>query len=303
MENKNFKSFISVIIRALNVMGYLKWIPDQKYLTWRYSTKFNKKLNFENPQTYNEKLQWLKINNRDPKYTQLVDKYTVRKYVQEKIGSEYLVPLLNVWESVEEIDWKSLPDQFVLKCNHDSGGLIICTDKKQLDVNKAKKKLRKSLARNYYYAGREWPYKNVPPLILCEEFLSNPTGGEIQNYRIFCFNGKAEFIAVDFNTTDKNNTKRNIYDLEWNLLDFKISYPNEKKFDHSKPLMLNKMIELSEKLSDNIPHARIDFYYIEDQIIFGEITLFHQSGLGVIEPIEYEQKLGDLIDISGIKVK
>lgn len=285
-----------ILLQLINTNLFRNY-PDYKYLKIKFKLRIGKKLDLENPQTFNEKLQWLKLYDRNPLYTQMVDKYEARKYISKTIGEEYLIPLIGVWSKFDEIDFTKLPDQFVLKCNHDSGGLIICRDKSKLDIEEAKKKINKCLKKNFYYLGREWPYKNIKPRIVCERFLSDDNIQELKDYRFFCFNGEPRLIAIDFSITDKSKTRRNLYDLEWNLIEGEISYPKELSKKVEKPKKLNEMIKLSRILAKDIPHVRIDFYYINEKIYFGEITFFHQSGLGKFQPEEFDDLLGGWIKL------
>ena len=175
------------IIDYLDSRGFFKFMSDEAYLKFMYKLKMKRKLNLSDPQTFNEKLQWLKIYDRKPEYTTMVDKYEAKKYVADIIGEEYIIPTLGVWDRFEDIDFDELPDQFVLKCTHDSGGLVICRDKSKLDLKAAKKKINKSLKRNYYWIGREWPYKNVRPRIIAEKFMTDPTSDDLQDYKFFFF--------------------------------------------------------------------------------------------------------------------
>lgn len=276
---------------------HFKWIPDELFLKTVYYLRTKEKLNLETPKTYNEKLQVLKIIQKNPEFTDLVDKLKVRNYVEEKIGGKYLVPLINEYNSVEEIDFQSLPNSFVLKSTHDSGGVVICADKSKLDIKKAKKILSKSMKRNFYYLGREYPYKNVIPKIVCEKFIEDELQKELIDYRFFCFNGKVQMIALDFSITDKDKTRRNIYDINWNLLDEEITYKREVVSPPRKPEKLAQMIKLSEKLAEGFPHVRVDFYYINNEILFGELTFYHQSGYAKFASKEFNYKLGKLIKI------
>lgn len=272
-------------------------VSDISFIKKRFREVFNREINLENPQTFNEKLQWLKLYDRNPLYTNLVDKYKVRRYISKTIGEEYLIPLIGVWDKFEEIDFLKLPNKFVLKCTHDSGGLVICRDKNKLDIEEARKKINKSLKRNFYYHAREWPYKNVKPRIICEKLLHDEIDEELKDYRFFCFNGEPRFVAIDFSITDKSKTRRNLYDLEWNLMDGGISYPRELSKTVKKPNKLNEMINLSKILSKGIPHVRVDFYYINENIYFGEMTFYHQSGFGKFQQEEFAQLLGTWIEL------
>lgn len=286
------KIFVNILYR-LPIISYN--IPDEKYLKIIYKSILKKDLNLENPKTFNEKLQWLKLNNRNPEYTKMVDKYEAKKYVANIIGEEHIIPIIGVWNKFEDIDFKELPNQFVLKCTHDTGGLVICKDKEKINLKEVKKKINKSLKRNFYYYGREWPYKNVKPRIIAEKYMVDESGVELKDYKIFCFDGKAKFILVDFGRFSDHY--RNIYDLDWNLLDLKIKFPINAEHQIEKPVNLNEMIELAEKLSKNIPHVRVDFYNVRGKIYFGELTFFHGSGFTKIEPEEWDEKIGEYIKL------
>lgn len=272
-----------------------KQLPDFIFLEIVYFKVFHKFFNLSNPKTFNEKLQWLKLNDRNPRYTTLVDKYEVREYIKEKIGEEYLIPLLGVWNTFDEIDFDKLSNQFVLKCTHDSGGIKICTDKRKFDYKEAKKFFSERIKLNYYYSGREWPYKNVKPRIIAEKYMVDESGIELKDYKIFCFNGEPKLIQVDFGRFTEH--KRNIYDLNWNLLDLSIQYSNDKKHIIDKPFNLEDMIKLSRILSEGIPHIRVDWYSINGKVYFGELTLYHGNGLEEFNPEIWNLKLGEMINL------
>lgn len=300
MKKLSAKNYIKNPTRLIQLLGsrhLLNWLSDGKYLKLIYRIRTGKALDLENPKGYNEKLQWLKINDRKSLYTELVDKFAVREHIKNTIGEEYLIPLIEVYDDVEEIDWEKLPNQFVLKCTHGSSTNIICKDKKKLNIEKSKRRLKKWLKRNWFWFGREWPYKNVKPRIIVEKYLNQIDDDELRDYRFFCFNGEPKFIALDYSITDKSKTRRNIYDLDWNFQPVSISYPNELKKTVEEPEKLEEMISLSRKLSKNIPHVRIDFYNIGSKIIFGEMTFYHQSGMAKIVPREFEDKMGSWIEL------
>lgn len=295
-----FMKYIKNPLELFLVLGnreFLNWIDDEKYIKIAHRIKLNEKLDLENPITYNQKLQWLKIYNRDVLYNKLVDKYRVREFIKERIGSKYLIPLIGVWENVEDIDFNSLPNQFVLKCTHNSGGLVICKDKRELNIKSVKDKLEKSLKHNYYWGQREWVYKDVPPLIIAEKYIADDSGKNIRDYRFFCFNGEPKFISVDLDIINKDQTRRNIYDLEWNLLDIEISYPKEENKKLLKPKNLEIMIEIAKELSKDIPHLRVDLYNVDGKILFGELTFFHQSGWGKFNPKKWDEILGNWLTL------
>lgn len=274
-------------------------LPDEFFLKCLYGMRFGHPLNLENPQTYNEKLQWLKLYNRKPEYSMMVDKAEVKKYVASIIGEEYIIPTLAVYNRVEEIDFDSLPNQFVLKCTHDSGGIVICKDKETLDRKAAIKKLKKGLKTDYFYKNREWPYKNVRPRIIAEQYMTNNAGNsdELSDYKWFCFDGepKAMFIATD-RFAEGEETKFDFYDMDFNHLPFTNGHPNSSK-PISKPAGFETMKELARKLSTGIPHVRVDFYDVNGHIYFGELTFFHWSGTMLFEPEEWDYKFGEWLKL------
>lgn len=280
----------------LSNRGIFDRMSDKQYIKIRFRCIMGKKLNLDNPVTYNEKLQWLKLYNRRPEYTQMVDKYAVREYVKEKIGEEYLIKLLGVWDKADEIDFDSLPNQFVLKCTHDSGGIVICEDKSKLDIEKAREKIDCFMHRNFYSLHREWPYKNVIPRIIAEEYMVDESGYELKDYKFFTFDGKvnAMFIATNRNSADE--TCFDFYDRDFNHLPIINGHPNSKE-KILKPVNYEKMIALAEELGKGIPHVRVDFYNINGKIYFGEMTFFHWSGLKKFEPEKYDKIFGDWISL------
>ena len=262
-----------------------------------YKVKMGKRLDIENPQTYNEKLQWLKLYDRKPIYTLMVDKYEVKKYVANIIGEEYIIPTLGVWDRFDDIDFSRLPNQFVLKCTHDSGGLVICKDKSQFDISAAKKKINKCLKHNYYYFNREWPYKNVKPRIIAEQYMVDESGYELKDYKFFCFNGipKAMFIATD--RSDPNeDTKFDFFDMDFNHLPFTNGHPNAKH-EIAKPSKFCDMKTLAARLSRDMPQIRVDLYNINGKIYFGELTFFHWSGMVPFVPEEWDYKFGEWLQL------
>lgn len=272
-------------------------IPDKIYLNIKFYKNFAKLVDFKNPQTYNEKLQWLKIYNRNPLYTMIVDKYKVKNFVANKIGEEYVVPLLGVWNNFDEIDFELLPDKFVLKCNHDCGGVVICKDKSTFDKTNARNLLGQHLKNNYYWDHREWPYKNVKPLIFAEEYMVDESGYELKDYKWFCFNGEPKllFIAQDRDTPNEE-TKFDFYDMEFNHLPIKNGHPSAN-IHREKPFGFEEMKKLAAKLSEGIPHVRVDFYNVNGHIYFGEMTFFHWGGFVKFEPQEWDNILGGWIQL------
>ena len=271
------------------------FLPDKLYLKIQFRTIMGKKLNLKNPKTFNEKLQWLKLYDRKPEYTIMVDKYLVKDYVAKKIGKEYIVPTLGVWDSPDEIDFEKLPEKFVLKCNHNSGtGVCICKDKAKLDIEKAKSELRKGLNQDFYLFGREWPYKNVPRKIIAEQYLKNDAGTDLNDYKLMCFNGKVKCSFVCSERSEK--LKVTFFDNDWKRLPFERHYPASEK-EIPKPFNFNKMIELAETLSKDIPFVRVDFYEISGKIYFGELTFYPGCGYEEFTPEEWDEKLGSWIKL------
>ena len=294
---KNFISDPAKRILYLSQLGFYRHTDDRRYLEKLYRATFGKELNLENPQTFNEKLQWLKLYDRKPVYTTMVDKYAAKEYVADKIGEEYIIPTLGVWDKFDDIDFDALPDQFVLKCTHDSGGLAICRNKKTFDIAAARKKINRCLKRNYYYTFREWPYKNVKPRIIAEKYMVDESGYELKDYKIFCFDGqpKIMFIATD-RANPEEETKFDFFDMEFNHLPFQNGHPNAKK-SIMQPKGFKKMKELAAKLSAGIPQVRVDFYDIDGKVYFGELTFSHWSGFVPFDPEEWDYKLGAWIDL------
>ena len=274
--------------------GLLSWMSDEKYLKKMFKMKLGYELNLNNPRTFNEKLQWLKLYDRKPEYTRMVDKYEVKKYVSERIGEEYIIPTLGVWDKFEDIDFDSLPEQFVLKCTHDSQSIVICKNKNELDYKTSMNKLNRCLKNNGYNYGREWPYKNVTPRIIAEKYLDDNSGDAIQDFKFFCFGGEPKIMYV---SRDKSKEPRtDFFDMDFNHLNMRMRDKNSDILPE-KPKMFEQMKALATILSKGIPHVSVDFYCIEEKIYFGELTFFHCSGLAKINPIEWEYTLGDWIEL------
>lgn len=288
------------IVNYLNNYHLLNFLPDVTHLKLNYWAYMGKKLNLENPQTFNEKLQWLKLYDHRSEYTQMVDKYRVREYIAQTIGEEYLIPLLGVWDDPKDIDFDQLPEQFVLKCNHDSGGLVICKDKSKLDIPAVKIKLRKCLKRNYYNASKEWPYKNIKTCIIAEQYLVDDRTKELRDYKFFTFNGKCRMMFIASNRqSEENPTAFDFYDMDFNHLDIRQGHPNAK-IPPEKPQNFTEMAELAEKLSEGIPHVRVDFFEMNGKIYFGELTFFHYSGSVPFDPPIWDETFGSWLELPQI---
>lgn len=270
-------------------------MPDEPYLRRLYRGYTGRKLNLENPTRFNEKMQWIKLYDRKPEYTMMVDKYLVRDYIKAKLGEQFLIPLLGVWENPEDIPFDELPDRFVLKCNHNSGtGMYICKDKSQMDVERVKEGLRKGLAEDYYIRMREWPYKNVPRRVIAEKFMEDKPGEDLNDYKVMCFNGEAKLIQIHRGRFGKHT--QDFYDARWNLLDIYQGVPLSGTV-MEKPSFLEEMLELSQKLAERIPCVRVDWYHAEGRLYFGELTFFDASGFDEFEPDVWNERMGSWITL------
>lgn len=283
---------LKIILNKISII-----FPTKLYLRLSYRLNLGRKLNLSNPQTFNEKLQWLKIHYRKPEFISMVDKIEAKKYVASIIGEEYIIPTIAEYDCVDDIDWETLPNQFVMKCTHDSGGIVVCKNKTKLDKKKAIKKLKRGLNKSYYYQNREWPYKNVRPRIICEEYKVDESGYELKDYKFFCFDGlvKALFVATD-RGKQTEETKFDFFDADFNHLPFTNGHPNSNKI-LNKPTGFEKMKELASILSKGFPHLRVDFYDINGRIYFGELTFFHWSGMVPFVPEEWDYKFGSWIEL------
>ena len=281
---------------------YLKIrIRDDLYLRIVYKKIFNRELDLKNPKTFNEKLQWLKLYDRNPQYTEMVDKYQVKKYIADLIGEEYIIPTLGVYDKFDDIDFEKLPDKFVLKCTHDSGSTIVCRDKDNFDYKQTKKKINKLLKKNFFYGGREWPYKNVKPRIIVEKFMQNGEEKELKDYKFYCFSGIPKFLYVSEGLENHETARISFFDMNFNFEDF--SRTDYKKMDKKpdKPVNFEKMKELAAKLSKGIPFVRIDLYEINGQLYFSEFTFSPCSGFMLFNPEEYDEIVGNLLVLPGEK--
>ena len=286
----------SLIYLNLSYLGFFKNVPDDIHLKRIYKIKMKKDLNLENPQTFNEKVQWLKMYDRKDIYTRMVDKYEAKQLVSDIIGKEYIIPTIGLYNSFDDIDFNKMPKSFVIKCTHDSGGLIIVKDKNKLDLKSAKAKINRCLKKNYYYYGREWPYKNVKPRIIVEEYMEDKKDQELRDYKLFCFDGKFKMMFIATNRQGNGDTYFDFFDKDFNHMPFINGHPNAPILPH-KPKNFDKMISLAEKISKGIPQVRVDFYDVNGKIYFGEITLSHWSGFVPFEPEEWDKKIGDWINL------
>ena len=276
---------------------YIK--SDETYIKIIYFLTFGKWLDLNHPEklkTFTEKTQWLKLHYDKPLHTKMVDKFEMRSIIQEKLGDGYTFPLLGVWNNFDEINFSLLPDQFVLKCTHDSGSVVFCKDKNKFDISAARKKLTKAIKENFYWVGRELPYKNVQPRIIAEPLMTdNQEKSDLKDYKFFCFNGKVKLIQVDYDRF--RNHHKNFYSPDWQLLNVFIRYPNDPLHIIPPPKVLPKMLEIAHNLSNGFPFVRIDLYVIDDKIFFGEFTFYHGGGLTRIRPRKFDETMGSWIKL------
>lgn len=280
----------------LSSRGFLKNVPADKFLKMAYRFSMGKELNLENPVSYTEKLQWLKLYDHRPEYTRMVDKYEVKKYVAERLGEEHVIPLLGVWDQVEDIDFDALPQQFVLKTTHDSGGIVICKDKAKLDVAAAKKKLKCFHKRYYYGQNREWPYKNVKHRIIAEPYMEDSRYQELRDYKFFTFGGEPKVLYIAQGRGKGEPTVADFYDMDFNHLPFTIDH-DMAEVAPEKPEKFEEMKQMAAILSQGTPQLRVDFYEVDGRVYFGEMTFFHCSGLAPFHPEEWDRIFGEWVEL------
>lgn len=273
-------------------------LSDEMYVKIRFRVDMKKKLDLINPRMFSEKLQWLKLYDRKPIYTTMVDKYEAKRYVASLIGEKYIIPTLGVWEHFEDIDFGQLPNQFVLKCTHDSGGVYICKDKSKLDVDSVKKKINKSLRKNYFYNEREWPYKDVKPRIIAEQYLVTAGESGLNDYKIFCFHGEPKFILVCSNRFSKSGLNEDFFDVDWKHLELARKLHGNAAITPARPNNLQEMIELSRKIAENTKFLRVDLYETNNEILFGECTFYPTSGFEEFSPAGADYEIGELLNIA-----
>ena len=299
----NLKQIVKVLHNPGIIISRL-WVPLSRFipssvlfLKVQFWARTGKKLNLYHPKTFCEKMQWLKLHSINPLFTTLVDKYAVRDFVASRIGQDHLIPLLGVYDKFEDIDFHILPEQFVLKTTHDSGGVVICRDRGSFNMAFARKKLNASLRHNYYWEGREYPYRNVPPRIVAEQFMQQDRGGQLLDYKFFTFNGEPKFLYVAVGRYSKEGLSYVYYDMDFTPMPFNNKYhqPSDNVELPSKPDNFDEMKELVKKLCLDVPFVRIDIYSINNKVYFGEYTFFHDGGVVEFVPDEWNQKLGDMI--------
>lgn len=283
--------------------GKFDHVDDEVFLKRKFKACMGRELDLETPKTFNEKLQWLKLYDRKPEYTMMVDKYLVRDYIRERLGEEYLIPLLGVWDSPDEIDFDSLPDQFVLKCNHNSGvGMYICRDKSKMDVRKVKRELCIGLKEDYYLTSREWPYKDVPRKIICEKFISDSEDPDLKDYKFQCINGEIDHVFVCVGRNESEQVKFYYFDKDWNYLPYSLDQCDNKEYlDSLKPKTFEKMKEIAKTLCVNMPQVRVDLYEANGCVLFGELTFYTQSGFDTTITKKADLEIGRHLELPKAK--
>lgn len=280
---------------ALHFLSDKFWrkMDDESFLKFQYKAWTKKTLHLNPPKTFNEKIQWLKLYDRKLVYTKLVDKYEVRKVIQEKLGEEYLVPLLGVWEKSDEIDFSKLPEQFVLKPTHTSGNVYICRDKSKIDENKIRNMLDQWLKREYFWGNREWPYKNIKPRLIAEEMIDS----NIVDYKFYCFNGEPKMLYLSQGLEDHSTASISFFDMNLKKLPFGRSDYRPFTTEVEKPKNFDEMVRIATKLSKGFSFVRIDLYSVKNKVYFSEYTLHPCAGYMPFDPEEYDLKLGEMLHL------
>jgi len=294
---KHRKNASAALFFALSSRKLLNWMPDEMYLSAMWLTYFHKRFDWKNPQTFNEKIQWLKARDRNPLYPTLVDKLAVRQFIRDAVGEDALIPLVGgPWNSFDEIDFTRLPERFVLKTTHDSGGVVLCRDKVTFDRQAAREKIERSLKRNYYWSGREWPYRNITPRIIAEQYMEGESGGELLDYKFMMFGGEHRCAFVCSNRFAGSKLNVTFFDPDWNRMPFERHYHADPQA-LPKPACYDEMIRISKKLSEGLPFVRVDLYEVAGRVYCGEITLYPGSGMETFQPESWDYTLGSWIDL------
>lgn len=284
-------------MQMLSMYGFFDNLSDEEWLKKAYKRYKKKELDLDNPETFCEKVQWLKLYDRNPAYIKMVDKYEAKKFAESILGEGHVIPSYGVWDNFDDIDFDKLPDQFVLKCTHDSGGFVICTDKSKFNIKKAKKKLNARLKRNFYKNGRQWVYKDIKPRILAEKYIPTLGKKDSVEYKLTCFDGKVGNITICqgiAHSAYSDRTNDN-YDRDFNYLPWYAFYKNTHPIE--KPKEMDEIIRIAEALSQGIPQVRVDTYIIDGTIYFGEMTFYTWNGFITFTPDEWDKKLGDMIHL------
>ena len=274
--------------------SFTRILPDKAYVWLDFIRNLHRIPDLRNPSTFNEKLQWLKLYNHDPSYPKMADKFAMRDFVEKKAGAGHSVPVLGVWDCFDEIDFSSLPDTFVLKCNNDSGHYVICRDKRTMDMKAARKTITEGLKTNYYYQNREWVYKDIVPKVFAEQYLQQDSDDCLWDYKFFCFNGEPKIMYMEKEASESKTEA--FFDMEQNYLDLEMDDPRPD-VPPALPTCFDQMKAIAAKLSAGIPFLRVDFFYVNETVYVGELTFFHCGGLAPVKPESWNRQLGSWIDI------
>lgn len=296
------KKKINVLLRKANTFLTLKgcfdFLPDPLFLKMRYKVMLGRHLDLNNPVSFNEKLQWLKIHDRNPAYPSMVDKFEVKKYIADMLGEDFVIPTLGIWNSFDDIDFTTLPDKFVIKCTHDSGSVIICRNKDAFDKAKARKKIKRCMRRKLYRSTREWPYKSIMPRIIVEQYIESDSEKGLRDYKFYVFNGKVKYLYISEGLENHSTARISFLTPDWKQAPFARSDYRQFEVLPDKPKHLNDMILIAEKIAGDTPFRRIDLYEVRDQVLFSEITFFPCGGMMPFDSIEWDIKLGKEMKIS-----
>lgn len=285
---------------SLKRNGFFSFIPDKLYYNLTYRIHCHGWINWDNPLTFAEKLNWLKLYDRQDRYHQMVDKYDAKKYIRETIGEDYVIPNYGVYNTFEEIEFSNLPDKFVLKCTHDSGSVKL-VNKKNMNIAELADYFHQRIKVDFFhYSGREWPYKGLKPRIIAETFLENKDKTPLNNYKFHCFNGEPRYVRIEQGLHADDSIRVGFYDLELNEMPFKRSKRKPLGYDVVKPDNFQEMVDISKKLSKELPFVRVDLYNISGKIYFSELTLYPSSGYVWYDPSEWNWKIGDLLDLTSL---
>lgn len=291
---RTIRYILVTLIQKLHVC-----LSDRICVKILYILYFGKRLDFNNPQTFNEKLNWLKIYDQNPLYTKLADKYEVKEYVRSLIGDEYIVKNYGVWDRYEDINFDALPDNFVIKTTHDSGGVYVCRSKSKINFQQIKKFINRNLKKNFYYISWEWPYKNIKPRIIIDEYLNDGRIGELQDYKFWCFNGTPTYIYI---TNKGDKIYENFYDMDFTPVDINHGSPRYYP-EYTKPEHFEEMRELAKSLSAGIPFVRVDFFVVNNCVYFGEYTFYDWGGVRPFDNYDTDLELGKLLHIQNVTIQ
>lgn len=286
--------------RTLVKLGVYDSLRDEAFLRKMFPKYMGYPLNLKNPRTFNEKLQWMKLYDRQPQYINMVDKYEAKFYLANRIDSKYIIPTLGVWDTFDEIDFDALPNQFVLKCTHDSGGIVICKDKTEFNKEEARRIINRSLACDFFRIAREWPYKGVPHRIIAEEYIEALGDNDLLDYKMYSFHGNPKLTIVCSNRFGSGGTRMDFYDVNWQYMDVIMGHYMPTKQSFKKPEHYDEMLSICRTLSKDFRFLRVDFYDVEGHLYVGELTFYPGAGFETLRPIEFDYEMGGWLHLEDI---